>query len=204
MSSGVYWQVCTQLTTHTTLLARLADDTDREAWRDFYERYGELIRGFVRRRGLQPADCDDAVQEVLASLSQAMASFAYDPAKGKFRSYLKTVTLRAIFKIIRQKQGQVDLEHIEEATRAAENDTTAEEAWEAEWRQYHLRQAMRVIEAEFNEADRRAFQQYAVEGVEAREVAAALGMSVDQVYQAKSRILKRLAQLIELQVQDEG
>lgn len=196
--------MCTQVTTHTTLLARLADDRDREAWREFHGRYGELIRGFARRRGLQPADCDDAVQEVLIGLSQAMPTFAYDPAKGKFRSYLKTVTLRAIFKIIRQKQRQVDLEHIEEATRAAENDTAAEEAWEAEWRQYHLRQAMRVIEAEFNEADRRAFQQYAVEGVEAREAAAALGMSVDQVYQAKSRILKRLMQLIEVQVQDEG
>ena len=132
-----------QTTTHTTLLARLTDGRDPAAWREFDERYGELIRSFARRQDLQPADCDDVAQDVLFSLSKAMPGFRYDPAKGKFRSYLKTVTLRAIFKRNCQKPAEVALEHIEDATRAAALDTAIEEAWETEWRQYHLRQAMR-------------------------------------------------------------
>ncbi|MBN2448678.1 MAG: sigma-70 family RNA polymerase sigma factor [Phycisphaerae bacterium] len=195
-----------QSATHVTLLKRLNDQQDSNAWRDFHERYGELIQGFARRRGLQAADCDDVLQEVLLSLSQAMPNFEYDPSKGKFRSYLKTVTLRAIFKRgqKKNKRGEIDLEYIEQATRAATNDHATEEAWEAEWRQYHLRQAMLMIDAEFNDADRKAFQRYAVQGMDARETAEALGLSIDQVYQAKSRITKRLSELIEGQVREEG
>jgi RNA polymerase sigma factor (sigma-70 family) len=95
----------TQVSTHTTLLARLADGSDRSAWDEFHDSYGELIRRFAAGRGLQPADCDDLVQEVLLTLAQAMRSFEYDPAKGSFRAYLKTITIHAVSKIVRKKHA---------------------------------------------------------------------------------------------------
>ncbi len=49
-----------------------------------------------------------------------------------------------------------------------------------------------------------AFDAYAVAGRDVRETADALDMSVDQVYQAKSRILKRLGRLVEQQTLEEG
>lgn len=190
--------------THVTLLARLRHGDDRSAWLEFHDRYAELIRGFLRRRGVQPADCDDMLQDVLLAVSKSMPGFTYDPAKGKFRSYLKATTLRTYFRRISQKPAEQRLELIEEATRAACDDQEVEAAWETEWRQHHLRLAMRSIAAEFNESDRRAFQRYAVEGLDARETAEALGLSVEQVYQAKSRIVRRLTELIEQQVREEG
>ena len=63
---------------------------------------------------------------------------------------------------------------------------------------------MATLEAEFNEKDHTAFDAYAVAGRDVRETAESLGLSVDQVYQAKSRILKRLSQLVEQQMQVEG
>ncbi len=189
--------------THATLLHRLGSD-DKAAWIEFHGRYGELIKGFAKRQGLQAADCDDVTQDVLLALAQSMPNFTYDPSKGKFRSYLKTVTLRAIFKRRNKKRGEVDLEHIENATKAAANDEVVETAWEQEWRQYHVRQAMRTIAVEFNDHDRKAFQMYAVEGVDAKQTADALGLSIDQVYQAKSRITRRLQTLVEQQVCEEG
>jgi RNA polymerase sigma factor (sigma-70 family) len=196
--------VSASITTHATLLARLAQGTDPVVWPEFVDRYGELIRAFARRQGVQPVDCDDVLQDVLLSLTRAMPGFTYDPAKGKFRSYLKTVTLRAIFKRRFRDRGQVELEHMEEATQAAGIDDVVEQGWEAEWRQYHLRLAWHTIEAEFNGTDRQAFERYAMAGAAAQAVADELGLNVDQVYQAKSRILRRLAALIECQVQDEG
>ena len=193
-----------QTTTHASLLIRLRDGADSGAWREFDERYGELIRGFARRRDLQPADCDDAAQEVMLSLSKVMPGFLYDPSKGKFRSYLKTATLRAIFRKSEQKHGEVALGSIEEATRIAEADVAVEEAWELEWQRYHLRQAMRTLETEFSETDRKAFRHYATDGHDARETAAELNISVDHVYHVKSRILKRLEKVIERQVWEEG
>jgi len=133
-----------------------------------------------------------------------MPDFEYDSGKGKFRSYLKTATLRAIFERRRQKHAEAGARDIEDETHAAETDPAIEDAWETEWRQYHLRQAMKTIEAEFRGTDRRAFHRYAIQGEDANETASSLGLSVDQIYQAKSRITKRLRQLIRLQVSEEG
>lgn len=191
-------------TTHATLLARLAEGVDPTAWREFHERYADLLRGFARRHGLQPADCDDATQEILLALAKAVGKFRYDPAKGKFRSYLKTVALRTVFRILRQKKGAMTLELTGEEAETAADDPSTESWWEEEWRQYHVRHAMRQLESEFNEQDRMAFSQYAVKGRPAAETAAELGMSVDQVYQAKSRILRRLSALIARQIEEEG
>ena len=190
--------------THASLLIRLQDEGDSAAWREFDDRYSELIRSFARRRDLQPADCEDVAQDVMLSLSKVMPGFQYDPSKGKFRSYLKTATLRAIFRISHQRHGEAALGTIEEATRIAEADAAVEEAWELEWQRYHLRQAMRTLESEFNETDRKAFQRYGIDGRDAKETAAELNISVNQVYYAKSQILQRLKKVIERQVREEG
>lgn len=190
--------------THATLLARLADGQDAVAWHEFCTRYGDLIRTFARQRGMQPSDCDDIVQDVLTSLTSAMRGFEYDPGKGKFRSYLKTVTLHAIFARLRQNKGEVALEEVKTAADAAAADRDVDSQWDAQWRHYHLQQAMHTIRAEFNEADFAAFDQYAVSGRSAQQTAESLNMSVDQVYQAKSRILRRLSEVIAAQVEEEG
>lgn len=191
-------------TTHITLLGKLGEDHNPGAWDEFCDRYGELIRSFARRQGLQPADCDDVLQDVLVALSGSMRRFEYDPSKGKFRSYLKTITLRAIFKKFRQKHRPGGQDPNEEAARAAAVDPETDQRWEEEWRHHHLRQAMRTIDAEFSDSDRAAFRLYALGQRGAKETAEALGISVDSVYQAKSRIMARLTALIDTQVKDEG
>ncbi len=190
--------------THATLLARVAAGTDHAAWQEFCDRYGLLIRGFAERQGLQAADCDEVAQESLLALAKAMPNFQYDRSKGKFRSYLKTIVLHEIFRRSRQKHGEVLLGEVDDAVTQAVANPEIEQIWEAQWRQYHIRQAMSVIEMEFNEKDRAAFEAYALAGREAAEVAAEQAMSVDQIYQAKSRIMKRLSQIIQQQVEEEG
>lgn len=146
---------------------------------------------------------EDVRQDVLLSLSKAMPNFEYDPAKGLFRSYLKTVVMRAISRRMCQNTAPVTLSAVgEPAGRAGAEDEDA--AWEEEWRQYHFRRAMSTIENEFGEKDRQAFSLYALAGRDAAGVARDLAMSVDSVYQAKSRIMKRLATLIGGQVAEEG
>ena len=185
--------------TQTDLLRRIGEH-DEEAWKEFRDRYAGLIRSVARRRGLQDSDCDDALQNVMLALTRSMPAFQYDPAKGKFRSYLKTVVLRAISPKSCQGVTPVSLEHYD----AAVGDAAFEDVWEQQWREYHLQRAMLTIESEFNEADQRAFQLYAREGRDASATAAELNMSVDQVYQAKSRIARRLAVVIGEQVHEEG
>lgn len=188
--------------THTTLLARLADGSDGDAWHDFLDRYGVLIRGCCVRRGMQAADAEDVTQEVLLSLTKAMPGFRYDPSKGLFRSYLKTVVMNAISRKSRQNPAAARLS--EAGGGAGEADAPTDEDWESEWRQYHMRRAMKQLESEFRESDRLAFRLYAVEGRAPGDVASELSISVESVYQIKSRIMRRLSEIIGRQVEDEG
>lgn len=187
--------------THVSLLERLASSEDQEAWQVFCERYGSLIRDYGRRRGLQPSDCDDLLQDVLLSLSKAMPGFTYDPQKGRLRSYLKAITMRAISRRARQNDGVRALDTLE----GVEDPAAEEDApWEEAWRQHHVRRALERMRSEFNERTLTAFSLYVLEGRPAQEAAEVLGASVEVVYQSKSRILKRLSELVAEQVRDEG
>ena len=137
-------------------------------------------------------------------LSKAMPGFRYDPSRGKFRSYLKTFVMRAIYRKFRQKPAGGRQLSIEQVAEVAAEAPQVESTWEEEWREYHLRQAMRTIDVEFNRVERDAFDAYVVDGRDASETAEAFGISVERVYQAKSRILKRLGELVEQQVNEEG
>ncbi len=196
--------VLAHTTTHISLLARLTGGRDQTAWAEFSDRYQELIRSFARRQGLSPTDQDDVVQDVMLALTKAMPGFAYDPGKGKFRSYLKTITLHSIYRSSCQKSGAAPLRDVSTFSGTPVAGDPVEEAWEAEWRSYHLRSAMKTIRTEFSSSDLAAFDAYVGEGKPAEATATDLGISLDRVYQAKSRILKRLGEVIEAQIEEEG
>jgi len=185
--------------TRASLLARLSGDVDRAVWLEFFDQYADLILGFARRRGLQDQDCEDVLQNVLMSLVNAMPGFVYDQSKGRFRSYLLTVTRRAVYQQFRQKKAEFPLPLLEPSAPQEQDD----EVWEFEWRRYHVRKAMRTVEQEFSEKNVQAFTQYVLNGLPPQEVSSGLGVSIEQVYQAKSRILKRLSEIIEQQRREE-
>jgi RNA polymerase sigma-70 factor (ECF subfamily) len=190
--------------TRTSLLARVFEEVDPSAWLEFHERYSDVIRGFAIRQGLQPADCDDVVQEVLLALTRLVRRFKYDPDRGKFRSYLKTLVIHAISRKARQERDRTGLGDMAREAESATTDPACSELWELQWRQHHVRRAMLRLKSDFSEQDRMAFALYAMQGGPAARTAEILGISVDQVYQAKSRILRRLSELIAEQVDDEG
>jgi RNA polymerase sigma-70 factor (ECF subfamily) len=77
--------------TRPSLLVRIRDVGDREAWRQFVEVYAPLVYKFARRRGLQDADAADLTQEVLQAVAGASKRLVYDPDRGTFRAWLYTV-----------------------------------------------------------------------------------------------------------------
>jgi RNA polymerase sigma-70 factor (ECF subfamily) len=192
--------------THASMFARLAasPSTANPAWAEFVERYGDLIRSFCRSHGLQTSDTEDVVQDVLLGLNKAMPGFAYDPSKGRFRGYLKTATLHAIYRTFRQDKAPASLEERESMVVDANADAAIDERWERAWRQYHLRRAFATMSTEVSSRDLQAFERYALQGEDAGVLAKELGLSLDALYQIKSRCTKRLAVLVEKQVEEEG
>src|SRR5262245_59330891 len=81
--------------TSRTLLLRVRDADDREAWEAFVHRYAPRIFYCCRQYRLQESDAADITQEVLIKLVRVMRDFQYDPQRGSFRGWLKTVTANA-------------------------------------------------------------------------------------------------------------
>src|SRR5262245_51653629 len=82
--------------TRASLLLRLRDPGDAEAWREFVELYTPLVYGYARKQGLQEADASDLCQDVLGAVVGAVGRLEYDPARGAFRNWLFTVVRRKL------------------------------------------------------------------------------------------------------------
>ena len=77
--------------TRLSLLVRLRDLNDADAWRQFVELYAPLVYHYAHRRGLQDADAADVTQDVLQAVASGMEHFRYDPERGTFRGWLFTL-----------------------------------------------------------------------------------------------------------------
>src|SRR5690348_14597759 len=82
--------------TQPSLLSRVRNPSDDQAWREFELKYRELILRFCRRQGMQQADAEDVIQIVLANLLRSLPNFLYDRNRGRFRDYLYRSVRNAI------------------------------------------------------------------------------------------------------------
>lgn len=181
--------------TRPSLLIRIRDSRDREAWGQFVEIYAPLIYKMARRRGLQDADACDLTQDVLRSVSGAIGRLDYDRRKGTFRSWLFTVTRNALNTFLeaqrRLPRGSGDPavhNWLEDQSGPGEDSAV----WDREYQDRLLACAAEQVRSSFEEATWQAFWQTAVEGKPSKQVAASLGLTVGAVYIAKSRVLSRI------------
>ena len=182
--------------TRATLLVRLKDIDDSEAWTEFVQLYGPVVYGFARKRGLQDSDAADMVQEVLRSVARNADRMVYDPKKGTFRGWLYTVTRNKIYNFLsaqkRRPRAAGDVGSQERLESYADPSNEAEADWELEYQRRLSSKAMERVKHEFQPATWQAFLGTAVEGRPAVEVGESLKMTSGAVYVAKSRVLARL------------
>jgi RNA polymerase sigma-70 factor (ECF subfamily) len=184
--------------TRVTLLARIRDGGDADAWREFVQLYGPVVYRFARNRGLQDADAADLMQDVLRSVARNAPKMQYDPARGTFRGWLYTVTRNKIYNFLTAQRhrprgtGDTDAHERLDATPARGDDRGPDAEWEKEYQRRVSARAMDRVRGEFQDTTWQAFWQTAVEGKPAAEVGAGLKMTPGAVYVAKSRVLARL------------
>lgn len=177
--------------TSSSLLRRI-QASEPVAWRRFTELYGPLVYHWVRAAGLQPADTADVVQEVFRAVASAIGRFE-PQAGGRFRGWLRTITQNKIRDHFRRLRNEP----------AAQGGTDAEARWHnladlpeddgpQTGTQYLVNQALEQLESEFEPKTWQAFWRTTVEHQQPAAVADDLGLSVASVYQAKSRVLRRL------------
>jgi RNA polymerase sigma-70 factor (ECF subfamily) len=183
MGGGSDWP-----STHVTLLKRLREVDQPGDWDLFVQVYGPLLYRSCRRRGLQDADARDVSQEVLLAVRTAIRKLEYDRSKGKFRSWLGTLTARKISRHHRRQQR---------AGRGAGGpaDTLLEiaddDAWDAEFNSHIYDTALARIRPEFEPETWTVFEAVWMREERPRDVATRLGRPATWVYRAKLRVLRR-------------
>lgn len=193
--------------THPSLLVRLRDRSDEQAWCEFTEIYGPLAYQLAKRRGLQEADAQDLVQEVLAPSPGRSRRLTRTLHRGSFRGWLSRIASNLIINIfVAQRRhprgsGETDMVRLMEE----QPDESCEESalFEQEYRRSLLAWAAERVRPAFSHVAWQAFWQTSVEGKSPKVVAEDLGMSLGTVYQYKSRVVARIRREIE-QVDDSG
>jgi RNA polymerase sigma-70 factor (ECF subfamily) len=182
--------------TRVTLLNRLKDGGDVDAWREFVRLYGPVVYGFARKRGLQDADAADLMQEVLRSVARNAGRMEYDPKRGTFRGWLYTVTRNKIYNFLtaqkNRPRGAGDSGAQERLDGIPDRQPDRDDDWDIEYQRRLSAKAMDRVKHEFQPNTWQAFWGTAVDGRPAQEVGAELDMSPGAVYVAKSRVLARL------------
>lgn len=183
--------------TTTKLLDALRDYRNEPAWAQIDSRYRPVIRGLARQLGLNEADSEEVAQQSLAEFVRAYREGRYDRGKGRLSSWILGIAHHTTLKMIRSGKREVH----PGATAVAEiaDEGRLRSIWTDERDRQILQRALAAIRDESAVDDRTllAFELVGLRGVPAAEAAAQCGMSVDQVYVARSRVTKRLRGLVE-------
>jgi RNA polymerase sigma-70 factor, ECF subfamily len=181
--------------TSLSLLAR-ASLHEEESWRNIVGLYSPLVFFWCRRAGLKREDAADILQNVWQSVAGHLSQFVRQ-REGAFRGWLWTITRNKLNDHFRRQRneprgvgGSTAQYHLQEAPEL-EPESYVEES-SADGSGNVLRRALDLIQGDFEPHTWQAFWQATVEGDPARAIAERLRMSLDAVYQAKARVLRRL------------
>jgi RNA polymerase sigma factor (sigma-70 family) len=189
--------------TRVTLLARLRNNGDADAWKTFVDLYTPLVYRFCRSRGLQDADARDVTQQVLAIVHRAMDKFKYDRERGRFRNWLGAVAAHEISrhqrKERRHRKGVSDGwgDDIEALASA-----TVDPAWAEEFNGYIFQRALDRIRSEFEDDVWQAFDLTWLNDVKPRQAAEKIGKTSAWVYKARYKVIERLRKELEFLASD--
>ena len=175
-------------TTSLSLIVRLKQRVP-EAWERFDELYSPLLHHWARLIGLSAEEVQDAVQDVSVLLWDKLQEFNYDGRS--FRGWLRTILqnkgrdMQRRRALAPQPAGSVILR---EARAEEQKDVLSEE----EFATFLARQALQLMQSEFQEATWRACWLTTVDGLSAKAAAEQLGITENAVFLAKGRVLRRL------------
>jgi RNA polymerase sigma factor (sigma-70 family) len=187
------------LPTRPSLLLRLRNAGDEAAWSQFVAIYTPLIFAFCRGRGLPEIDAGDVAQEVLKAIAGAIPRFEYDPRRSSFRNWLFTVVrskLNNHFAAQARRPrlaGETTLQRFAES----EPEEAVEEIWQREYQTHLVRWAAGKIRPEFKQQTWDAFWRTAILSEPAETVAGELGLTLNALYIARSRVTRRLKEMLQ-------
>lgn len=193
--------------TRLSLLLRIRDLSDAEAWQRFVDLYGPYVAKCCQAMGLQEADAADTTQAVLMKLMSVMQTWKLDGNKGSFRGWLRQVTRNVAIDLHRgwKEKAAGDSAVMQSLSQIADH-SFEESLWksiETAYQQELLLVASQNVQLRVQPKTWMAYQLSCGENLSTSEIAHQLQIAIGEVYVARSRVLKMLRSEIQrLEEQD--
>ena len=94
-------------TTRPSLLLKLCDSQDHEAWVEFVTLYEPVIYRLMRQHGLQDVDARDVMQELFLVVSRNVERWEPEKQRGSFRAWLRRVVRNLVINWLRNPQRRI-------------------------------------------------------------------------------------------------
>lgn len=187
-------------TTSAPLLGRIRIRTDHDSWTQFVRLYAPILYRWHAAAGLQHADAQEVVQEVLLFVHQRIHRFQRQ-RPGAFRSWLRAVSQNKVRERRRRKHlddGVVSLaDHLDSL-----QDPKAAGDWAARHAEAVFLRACEMIRESVEDTTWRIFMQVYTERRPADAVARDFGVSRNTVYVAQCRCLAKVRQIVARYLED--
>jgi len=175
-------------TTRDSLLQRVRDFDDAGGWAEFDKLYRPLLLRYARRRGLGAEEAEEIAQQCLEVIVSRIQTFE---RRASFRGWLHRIVDNKVKQHL-SRRGRELQPPSAVLKNQADSAPTPEELWEQQWNRTHLLYCLVSLRADFAAHTLQAFELYVLQGVRARDAAEMLGMTPNQVYIAKCRVMRRL------------
>lgn len=184
--------------TSASLLERLRSAPEEADWNQLVSLYTPLIRKWLRRYSSFHQDADDVLQEVLSVVVRKLPAFERQRT-GSFRSWLRNISVNCLRESWRANRfrptatGGSDFQAV--LVEMADPQSQLSHVWNQEHDQHVLQSLLTQIRPSLTDETWLAFKHVAVDGEVPADVATKLGISVNSVYIAKSRVMSRIREL---------
>ncbi len=187
--------------TRPSLLVRIRDPQDEQAWREFLDIYEPLVYRLARSKGFQDADAVELTQEVFLAVASAIERWDPDPALGNFRSWLFRIARNLMINLLAKQRrhprasGDTDVKRLLDEQPAPDGEDSA--LFDRQYKRQAFRWAAGKVRSGFRKTTWQAFWLTSVEGRKIKEVAGTLGITVGAVYIARSRVMAQIRKTVE-------
>ncbi len=182
--------------TTTALLNGLHDPANLQAWKDLDQRCRPIMLAVARKIGFGEGEAEDLVQTTMTAFVEAYRKGQYNRERGRLSTYLITILRSRAIDLWRTKRRRHEAATPHEAIEHLTNEHVTR-LWmhERQSRLLHLAiEDLRQSGADENMI--RAFEMFGVSGIGIAEVTESLGMTREEVYNAKYRITQRLRPIV--------
>jgi RNA polymerase sigma factor (sigma-70 family) len=200
MSTHVISSANPMTRTSTALLNGLFDPADSRSWSEFDARYRSIILAVARGMGLSDPDAADAAQDTILQFIRDYRAGRFDRGRGRLRHWIIGIARHRIADVHRRaamKGRGVSDAACGEACDHSSDPHRLEELWEQAWRRETLARAVETLRHTLTgEKSLDVLELLFVRGCSPAQSAAALGVTVQDVYVHKSRLAARLRELV--------